>query len=105
MRYIIFIFIVIYIGLFFWLSNVVEETVVEILKEENLNVKVDSVSIPYSSPISQNYFATVILENQNKKGVVDFRVSGHFWSGITVSVSGEEIMKINLLAGKSILGE
>ena len=36
MRYIIFIFIVIYIGLFFWLSNVVEETVVEILKEENL---------------------------------------------------------------------
>ena len=66
MRYIIFIFIVIYIGLFFWLSNVVEETVVEILKENNINVKVDSVSIPYSSPISSNYFATVRLSNQNK---------------------------------------
>ena len=105
MRYIIFIFIVIYIGLFFWLSNVVEETVVEILKENNLNVKVDSVSIPYSSPISQSYSAIVRLSNQNKMGVVDFRVSGHFWSGISVSVSGGEIMKINLLAGKSILGE
>ena len=75
------------------------------MKEENLNVKVDSISIPYSSPISPNYFATVILRNQNKMGVVDFRVSGHFWSGISVSVSGGEIMKINLLAGKSILGE
>ena len=105
MRYIIFIFIVIYIGLFFWLSNDVEETVVNILKENNVNVNVDSVSIPYSSPISQNYFAIVRLSNQNKIEVVDFRVRGHFWSGITVSVSGEEMFKIISLTGKSILGE
>ena len=97
--------IVIYIGLFFFLSNAVEETVVEILEENNANVKVDSVSIPYSSPISNNYLATVRLSNQNKKEVVDFRVSGYFWSGISVSVSGIEIMKVKLLAGKSILGE
>ena len=92
--------IVIYIGLFFFLSNVVEETVVDILKENNANVKVDSVSIPYSSPISNNYVATVFLKNKNKREVVDFRVRGHFWSGISVSVSGMNIRKIKSLAGK-----
>ena len=92
--------IVIYIGLFFYMSNAVEETVVEILEENNANVKVDSVSLPYSSPISKNYLATVILKNQNKMEVVDFRVRGHFWSGVSVSVSGIELKKIESLAGK-----
>ena len=92
--------IVIYIGLFFFLSNAVEETVVDILKENNANVKLDSVSIPYSSPISNNYLATVFLKNKNKREVVDFRVRGHFWSGVSVSVSGIELKKIESLAGK-----
>ena len=92
--------IIIYIGLFFFLSNAVEETVVDILKENNANVKVDSVSIPYSSPISNNYLATVFISNKNKREVVDFRVRGHFWSGISVSVSGMNIKKIKSLAGK-----
>jgi len=97
--------IIIYILCFIYLKNLVEETVDSIIVENKYIVNIDSVTIPLYAPLSSDYFAAVTVSNDTKQNIVNFRVDGYFWDRIQVSVSGIELMKVKLLAGKNILGD
>jgi len=92
-----------YIGIFLYLHFSIDKTIEGLIYENNYIVNVDSLSIPLYSPLSSDYIVAVTVSNDTKQTIVNFRINGYFWSRIQVSVSGLELMKIKLIAGKSIL--
>ena len=100
LKWIIPVVIIVY-GFAFWQThNLINDTIVSLLDENNISVNIDTISLPYTAPISSHYIVPVSVSKGDNMNVIDFRVIGYFWDKQQVSASGLEVMKLKSLSGK-----